>query len=476
MTTLPQLNTRVSEDLRLLGLDPENWIPDVAHTDHDVLVVGGGQSGVATAFALRRAGVRRTSVIEAQPPERTGSWRAKARMVNLRTAKTNLGPDFGIPSLTFQAWYEAIAGRAAYDELERIPTGAWADYLDWLKTMTRVDVRYRTRLLGIEHDGQRFRVRLDRDGQHVTETCRKIVFATGIAGCGEPFIPAVLTSLPPHTYAHTDAQIDFTALRGKTVAVIGAASAAFDAAGTALEAGAKQVHLFCRADRLAPSSNMATLNYPGAQENFYYLPDAVRWKLAWHFRERSPGPTPEVVARATRFDNFHLHLGSTDLKVQWDGNNVGILSHGVLIRADTVIAGTGYKTDLSLRPELTAIAPLIALWRDRYSAPTEEQDRPIALSPYLGPGYQLQERVPGTAPWVRHLYCFNFAAITSFGRHVGDVGSLREGIPRLVRHIVRDLFLDDIDQHVQRLTASVNDELSFAAYAHSVVVPASLDA
>ncbi|WP_213765524.1 SidA/IucD/PvdA family monooxygenase [Caballeronia sp. dw_19] len=475
MTPLSHLNARVSEELRLLGSEPENWIPDVAHADHDVLIVGGGQSGVAIAFALRRAGVRRTSVIESQRPARTGSWRAKARMLNLRTAKANLGPDLGIPSLTFQAWYEATAGRLAYDELARIPTTAWADYLDWLREITEVDVRHGTRLVRIERDGQRLRVHLERDGQPVTETCRRIVLATGIAGSGEPFVPPVLAKLPAHTIAHTDDPIDFAALRGRTVAIVGAASAAFDAAGTALEAGAKNVHLFCRAARLAPSSNMATLNYPGAQENFYHLPDAVRWKLAWHFRERSPGPTPEVVARATRFDNFHLHLGSTDLSAQWRDDAVEILTQGATVRADKVVAGTGYRTDVSLRQELAAILPLIALWRDRYPALADEQDRPTALSPYLGPGYQFLERTPGAEPWVRQIYCFNFAAIASFGRHVGDVGSIRAGVPRLVRHIVRDLFLGDIDQHVQRLTASVDDELSYAAYAHSVVAPESSD-
>lgn len=476
MTFPSQLNGRVSEDLRLLGAEPANWIPHDQRADHDVLIVGGGQSGVAIAFALRRAGVQRASVIESQLPARTGSWRAKARMRNLRTAKANLGPDLEIPSLTFQAWYEATAGRAAYEELARIPTVAWADYLDWLREMSGVVVRYGTRLVSIEPEGQRLRVRLERDGQTVTETCRKIVLATGIAGCGEPFIPSELAGLPTHALTHTDTPIDFSALRGQTVAIVGAASAAFDAASTALEAGASSVHLFCRAAQLAPSSNMATLNYPGAQENFYHLPDAVRWTLAWHFRERSPGPTPEVVARATRFDNFHLHLGSRDLGTQWRDDAVELRTQGAVIRADRVIAGTGYRTDLSLRPELAAIAPSIALWGDRYEVPADEQGRPTVLSPYLGAGYQFLERSVGTAPWVRQIHCFNFAAITSFGRHVGDVGSIRAGVPRLVRHIVRDLFLGDLDQHVERLTGSVADELAYAAYAHSVVTPASADA
>ncbi|MDR8763882.1 FAD-dependent oxidoreductase [Burkholderia multivorans] len=468
MSTLSPLNDRVREELRLLGAEPDNWVPQTPHVDHDVLIVGGGQSGVTTAFALRRAGVRRVSVVETQEPQRTGSWRAKARMINLRTAKSNLGPDLEIPSLTFQAWYEAKAGRDAYQNLVRIPTAAWADYLEWLRDITHVPVRFRTRVLNIEPVNDYLRVQLEHDGRHRTETTRRLILATGIAGSGEPFVPPALAALPRHQVAHTDDPIDFAALRDRTVAIVGAGSAAFDAAGTALEAGARHVHLFCRSAQLTASSNMSTLNYPGAQENFFHLPDATRWQLAWRFRERSPGPTQEVVERATRRDNFHLHLNSSDLTARQQQGAIGLRTGEVTVQADMVIAGTGYRTNLGLRPELASIAPFIALWRDSEAVPANERDRPAALSPYLGAGYQFQERTPGSAPWLKQIYCFNFAAITSFGRHVGDVGSLRAGVPRLVRHVVRDLFLSDLDRHIERLTSPVSDELPRSVYADSI--------
>ena len=49
------------EVLRLLGPDPQNWVPerigaDGHPIDHNVVIVGGGQSGCAFAWALRRAG------------------------------------------------------------------------------------------------------------------------------------------------------------------------------------------------------------------------------------------------------------------------------------------------------------------------------------------------------------------------------------------------------------------------------------
>jgi FAD-dependent urate hydroxylase len=68
-----------------------------------------------------------------------------------------------------------------------------------------------------------------------------------LCGNGGAYIPPVLTEgLPADLCAHTADSIDFAALRGKEVAVVGAAASALDAAAVALEAGAASVHLFAR--------------------------------------------------------------------------------------------------------------------------------------------------------------------------------------------------------------------------------------
>src|SRR6201996_1754503 len=108
--------------LRLIGPDPQNWVPDRSGIDHNVVLVGGGQTGSALAFALRRAGIGKVSVIDAAPDEaHAGIWLTAARMNLLRTPKTLPGPALGIPALGFQAWYEARHGQAAYTAIERIP-------------------------------------------------------------------------------------------------------------------------------------------------------------------------------------------------------------------------------------------------------------------------------------------------------------------------------------------------------------------
>ena len=180
--------------LRLIGPDPQNWVPDREGVDHNVVLVGGGQTGTALAFALRRAGIGKVSVIDtAEDEDRAGVWLTAARMNLLRTPKGLPGPELGIPALGFQSWYEARHGEAAYAAIDRIPRVAWADYLSWFRQFLQIGVRYRTHLVRIEPADGCFRLHLEIDGRPVVETTRKVVLATGFTGNGGAYIPPVLS-------------------------------------------------------------------------------------------------------------------------------------------------------------------------------------------------------------------------------------------------------------------------------------------
>ncbi|MCK1405246.1 hypothetical protein [Bradyrhizobium sp. 76] len=58
------VDTAGRETLRLIGPDPQNWSPDRQGIDHNVAIIGGGQSGSAFAFALRRAGIGKVTLID----------------------------------------------------------------------------------------------------------------------------------------------------------------------------------------------------------------------------------------------------------------------------------------------------------------------------------------------------------------------------------------------------------------------------
>lgn len=458
--------------LRLIGPDPVNWVPDRFGVDHNVVLVGGGQTGSALAFALRRAGIGRVSVIDAAVDEaRAGVWLTAARMKLLRTPKSLSGPELGIPALSFQAWFEARYGEDAYAAIDRIPRLVWAEYLSWYRDFLKIQVRYRSQLLRIEPQDGFFRLHLDIAGRRVIETTRKIVLATGFTGNGGAYIPAALAALPKDRLAHTQDSIDFAALRGKTIAVVGAAAAAFDAAGVALENGAAAVHLFARRSTVASVPITRVRGYPGAYDHYRQLPDAIRWHQALRFRRVGSTPTVDAIERTVAFPNFHLHLAAPWHEAHVEDGQVVARSADGCHRFDYVIAGTGYFVDPSARPEIASFADQILLWRDQYVPPSDETDAFLGSHPYLGEGHEYLEKTPGQAPYLRDIHVHNPAGFVSFGLPIGDVPSMRRDIPLVTARISRDLFLADLDSHEKRMTGTIAADFPDALYASAVWHP-----
>jgi len=451
--------------LRLTGPDPANWVPDREGIDHNVVIVGGGQTGCAFAFALRRAGIGKVSVIDAAVDGRVaGIWQTTARMNVLRTPKSLAGPELGIAAFGFQAWYEARHGEAAYAAFERAPRQAWIDYLAWYRDFLGIAVRYGTRLQRIEPGEGYFRLHLISG----VETARKIIIATGFEGSGGLAIPEMLRDLPKSLYAHAAEDIDFAALVGKEVAVIGGAASAFDTAAVALEAGAKSVHLFARRPQLAATPINRVRGYPGAYDNYYSLPDAVRWQQAIRYRRAGSTAPQDAIDRVLKFSNFHLHLAAPWVSAREETGRIAAEAADGQYRFDFAIAGTGYAADPNLRPEFADFARHILLWRDRYTPPADEEDPFLGAHPYLGPGNEFMEREPGAAPYLKDIHCFNPAGFVSFGVPIGDVPSMKRGHPTVTAQISRDLFLADFEHHQRRMTGNVPPDFGPELYEKAV--------
>jgi FAD-dependent urate hydroxylase len=469
---MPDPDAAARHALRLIGPDPQNWVPDRPGIDHNVVIVGGGQSGCAFAFALRRGGIGKVAVVDMAADEaQAGIWLNAARMNVLRTPKTLPGPENGIAALSFQSWYEARHGAEAYAAFERIPREAWAAYLAWYRHFLGIAVRYRTRLDRIEPADGYFRLHFEIAGAARVETARKVILATGFDGGGGTFVPAALIALPAQLYGHTADDIDFAALRGKAVAVVGGAASAFDAAGVALEAGAASVDLFARRAVLASVPVARVRGYPGVYDNYPELPDAVRWHQAIRFRRAGSTPPADAIERVLRYPNFRLHLAAPWIAAREADGRIAARAADGEFSFDFAIAGTGYFVDPGARPELAGFANEILLWRHRFTPPPDEEDEYLAAHPYLGLAHEYLEKSPGAAPYLRDIHVQNPAGFVSFGVPVGDVPSMKRGLPAVTQRISRDLFFADFPVHAQRLTADIAPEFPPELYAAAVWRP-----
>lgn len=444
--SLAELEQDIARDLALTAHPRAPWLPVERSAGGrpvlDCLVVGAGQGGLAVAFALKRDRVDRLLVIDAAPEGKEGPWVTWARMHTLRSPKDQTGPDLKLPSLTYQAWHEAQFGAAHFATMRLIPKELWQDYLTWFRRVAGIPVRN-----GVAA-GRIGPARTD-DGLPClsVETsegpilARKVVLATGQDGIGRLWMPDFVAALPAHRRAHAWEEIDFAALRGKVVAVLGAGASAFDNAAVALERGAGEVHLFCRRAEPMVVQPYRWLTFAGFLRHLGDMPDAWRWRFMQRILSMREGFPQDTYDRANRFPNFLMHLGRP-----WTGARIGADGRVALqtprgdFAADFLICGTGVRMDAAARPELAACADNIATWADRYAPPPEEASERLGEFPYLGPDFAFEERRPGETPWIRDIHFFGFGAQLSFGPSGSSINAMAIAAPRCAAGVTRGLF------------------------------------
>ena len=160
----------------------------------DVLVAGAGMCGQTAAFALRREGLTNIRVIDRAARGEEGPWGTYARMLTLRSPKHVGGPELGVPSLTFRAWYEAQHGDGGLaTALHKIGRIDWRDYLLWVRdTVGLRGGQRRVACARSSHD-EDGRLLADRargpGGRRETVCARQLVLALGRDGSGAPRWP-----------------------------------------------------------------------------------------------------------------------------------------------------------------------------------------------------------------------------------------------------------------------------------------------
>ncbi len=461
---LTTLENEVKRDLQRLNWPAANWVIPQPTPTLDVLIVGGGMCGQTAAFALMREGVRNFRIVEHKAAGLEGPWATFGRMDTLRSPKHLTGPDLGVPSLTFRAWYEARHGDEAWEALYKIPRLEWMDYLLWERKVLGLPIENLTEAASLELDGPLVRAKLRGPRGEETVIARKVILALGRDGSGAPRWPHFASFDPDtdHSKArifHSADDIDFSALKGKRVGVLGAGASAFDNAGTALQAGAAAVTLFARRPYLPQVNKSKWTSFPGFLRGFVSLDDARRWRFFTYIFSGQVPPPFESVLRCEKHAGFSVRLAEPWTDLSADDAGVTVVSARGTHRFDAVIMATGFDVDMMERPEVAAFRGLALTWADRVTVEEARAHPEESRFPYLGDGFQLLEKTAGAAPGLRNVHVFNWGCTMSHGALAGDIPGLAIGANRLAEAIVRDLFAADADRHFDALLSHEEEEL-----------------
>ena len=453
--SLADLEQRVRDDLACLCYPPANWVAPSAMPApvHDVVIIGGGMCGLVAGFALIGAGIGNIRIFDRNPAGLEGPWMTYARMEMLRSPKQLTGPAYGMASLTFRAWFVAQFGNGAWTALDKIPRPMWMEYLRWYRKVLDLPVENNVEVKTILPEGELLRLTLAGDGARETSVlARKVVMATGRDGMGKPIIPGFVADLPQACWAHSSHAIDFAALKGKRVVVVGVGASAVDNAAEALEAGAAEVRHVIRRKQMPTVNKLMGIGSFGFTAAFPQLSDAQRWQIMnYSLRTQTPAPRGSTM-RVSRHANAFFHFDAAVEKTRLDGNEIVIeISGGRQVRADFLILGTGFGVDPLARTELEGYADKILLWQDRFTPPAGEENPDLGRFPYLANDFTFLERAPGQAPWLSHIHSFNSGAAASLGKVSGDIPGISEGASWLAREIAAKLYVRDFETYWQRL-------------------------
>ncbi len=320
-----------------------------ATTPIPLLIVGAGPFGLAVAAYARRHGIEH--LVVGQP---MGFWKAHMPAgMRLRS-----GPDWHYDPFdedTLEVYLRTHPGAPGEDDplsLER-----YLGYAEWFQQRKDIDV-LPAHVARLDRGGapSGFTATL---GDGDTIAADHVVLALGFRHFAH--VPAPYPALfPPDRTAHTCDLVDFSALAGQRVLIVGGRQSAFEWAALIREHGAEAVSLSYR--HATPSFAVSDWTWVRP------LVDSIEGDPGW-FRRQTSAQREEVSRRlwaegrlklepwlASRIAHDRIRLfprtQPTRCRQQPDGGLAVTLSDGTTLAVDQVVMATGYKVDVGRVPML----------------------------------------------------------------------------------------------------------------------------
>jgi FAD-dependent urate hydroxylase len=315
--------------------------------DTELLVIGAGPYALSTAALARDQGV--DTVILGRP---MAFW--KDNMPSGMFLRS--GPDWHLDGAgveTLEAYLEERGLR--HEDVDPIPIDVFLDYAEWFTQRKGLTAREDFVTDVVKTDG-RFEATLE-SGDVIRADA--VVAAPGIRHYAVS--PDWAEAVPPGRSAHTCDLVDFDALAGARVLIVGGRQSAYEWAALLHEHGAERIDLVHRHDvprfekvswRFVDPHVERTLAVPGYWRS---LPQSEREAIGRQFWE---------VGRLTlehwltpRLDSPTIHRRPGTHVVQVDGDDVMRmrLSNDDELEVDYVVFACGYRADLANVPYLRGV-------------------------------------------------------------------------------------------------------------------------
>ena len=356
----------------------------------DLLVIGAGPYAYSAAAGARDAGIDTTVV--GLP---MSFWREQMPTdMFLRS-----GLDWHLDAAgehTFAAYVEDRGLHRA--ELDPVPIGVFLDHTDWFREQKGFDVDQRlVDSLHVGTSGEGFVATME-DG--TTITADKVLAAPGIRHFVT--LPAWHEGVPEHRRAHTCDLVDFDALAGARVVVIGGRQSAYEWAALLCDHGAASVDVVHRHPTPAFERVSWAFVNPYIEQTLAHrgwwrgLSGDQQQAIALEFWQVGRLTLEHWLTPRLKPDVVTVHPDTEVVAVE-EGDEATVLglTDGTRLTADFVVFASGYRADLGRVPYLEPLLDDLAV-TDGF--------------PQLTEGFETT--VPG-------LYVTGFASTRDFGPFYG---------------------------------------------------------